>query len=478
MSTAAKLNLQRRHVQATARRVGRLARRELLPGRRALWPFAEEEFQWISYSFDRGAGHWICAFSDGIAGRWLPRHLESPDGRERWPVRSVRAPRPLAQAAARVSNQTLAGGVGTLAAIVSKAGHPEGLLALSAGHVMAGTGEASMRDTILVDGQFSAKLWNWMPVLGDLRPQTSIDAAVAELDAASARELMQRYPHLRATTTGELLFFDQPMSIQCAGQTLDAAYRGSYSGWVDVPEQIGEQDYWIEDGVTYQALGGITQPGDSGSALLDASGRIVGVHCAGAPNSEVNWNGLGCPIDAVFNLLGCAPLGRPPASPPSATIRTLVQAAAPAQAPRAGDGSPHSDVDVLARTLWGEARGEPDTHVAMSAVAHVVLNRLRKQTWWGRNITEVCRKRYQFSCWNPGDPNLTNLLALKRGEPLFEIAIDVAECAAAAPCRLSDDPTNGATHYYADTLRTVPSWAQGRSYCARIGHHLFFRDVP
>lgn len=467
----------RRHFQATARWLSRLVRHEDLPVRRTLWPYAEEGFEWISKTVEDGHAQWICAFADGVAGYRLPRYLESPDGRERWPVRCVRAARPIAQAAATCSNQTLAGGDGTLAAVVGMAGQPDRLLALSAGHVIAGRGEARLGDRILIDRQFSANLWNWMPVLGNSQPQTPIDAAVAELDPATARELMQRYPHLRASTTGTLLYFDQPMSIQCAGEPLDAAYRGSWSGWVDVPEQIGERDYWIENGVTYLAQPRTTQPGDSGSALLDAHSNLVGLHCAGAPDSGVNWNGLGCPIDAVLRLLRCVLLGGPSA-PPSPTVRTPLQAPAPAQTPRVGDGPPSDEVETLARTLWGEASGEPQTRLAMAAVAHVVLNRVSKQTWWGRNIAEVCRKRYQFSCWNPADPNLKRILNVKRGEPEFEIAVAVATDAAAVPCRLGGDPTHGATHYYAETQPTMPSWARGRSPCAHIGHHLFYRDIP
>ncbi len=67
------------------------------------------------------------------------------------------------------------------------------------------------------------------------------------------------------------------------------------------------------------------------------------------------------------------------------------------------------EADVLARTLWGEARSEG--HVGMEAVASVVLNRVKVardhggKYWWGANIVQVCQKPYQFSCWNRSDPN-------------------------------------------------------------------------
>ncbi|NSX07100.1 cell wall hydrolase [Pseudomonas lini] len=40
------------------------------------------------------------------------------------------------------------------------------------------------------------------------------------------------------------------------------------------------------------------------------------------------------------------------------------------------------------------------------------------------------------------------------------------------------DPTGGATHYYATTLPKAPAWTVGAKQTFRLGHHVFFRDVP
>ena len=61
------------------------------------------------------------------------------------------------------------------------------------------------------------------------------------------------------------------------------------------------------------------------------------------------------------------------------------------------------ETDILARTIYGEARGESIS--GMEAVASVVLNRVafanrRGRFWWGNSIAEVCRAPKQFSCWN------------------------------------------------------------------------------
>ena len=60
------------------------------------------------------------------------------------------------------------------------------------------------------------------------------------------------------------------------------------------------------------------------------------------------------------------------------------------------------------RTIWGEARGEGEP--GMTAVAHVLLNRL-KDGRWGTALGSVCLAPYQFSCWNIGDPNRARMLA-------------------------------------------------------------------
>jgi spore germination cell wall hydrolase CwlJ-like protein len=136
---------------------------------------------------------------------------------------------------------------------------------------------------------------------------------------------------------------------------------------------------------------------------------------------------------------------------------------------------PTEATDTLARTLWGEARGEGEA--GMIAVAAVVLNRLRISAehggryWWGCTIEGVCRARSQFSCWNPGDPNRAKLLAVDDGDPAFRMAKAVASDAIAG--RLSD-PTFGATTYKVASLPWPYSWGRPRLPLIEIGKHAFF----
>ena len=133
----------------------------------------------------------------------------------------------------------------------------------------------------------------------------------------------------------------------------------------------------------------------------------------------------------------------------------------------------YTHIDILARTLWGEARGEG--RAGMEAVASVILNRvaIAKQAggyWWGTTIFQVCQKPYQFSCWNTDDPNYAKIRSLTNADLFFVIAQRVARRAVFGTL---PDSTGGATHYHVAGLN--PKWAQRQTPTARIGRHVFYR---
>jgi N-acetylmuramoyl-L-alanine amidase len=134
----------------------------------------------------------------------------------------------------------------------------------------------------------------------------------------------------------------------------------------------------------------------------------------------------------------------------------------------------NSDADVLARTIYGEARGEG--YDGMKAVACVVLNRVAKPGWWGTDIKSVCLMSshgiHQFSCWNADDPNLPIIQAVTGDDDVFSTACGIAQLTASGDLV---DNTNGATNYYAKTLPEPPYWARGVQPCADIGNQLFFK---
>ena len=131
------------------------------------------------------------------------------------------------------------------------------------------------------------------------------------------------------------------------------------------------------------------------------------------------------------------------------------------------------EIDVLARTLWGEARGEGTK--GMEAVACVILNRVKVaedhgKYWWGNNIIQVCQKPYQFSCWNRSDPNFRKLQAVDDKDLYFATALRIARRAVINALK---DITEGATHYHTKSIN--PYWAKGEVPVASIGSHLFYK---
>lgn len=147
-----------------------------------------------------------------------------------------------------------------------------------------------------------------------------------------------------------------------------------------------------------------------------------------------------------------------------------------AVAARAPQGNRVDDaVDTLARTLWGEARGESVR--AMEAVAALVMNRVRRARerggwWWGGDVVSVCRKPDQFACWAVGAPEQAGLQAVTPADPVFAVCQRIARRAVAG---LLADPTGGATHLH--KAGETPDWAQGRCACAEFGTLLFYNDV-
>jgi spore germination cell wall hydrolase CwlJ-like protein len=135
-----------------------------------------------------------------------------------------------------------------------------------------------------------------------------------------------------------------------------------------------------------------------------------------------------------------------------------------------------NDRDILARTVWGEARGESLN--GQIAVAWTIRNRVNdgnSRSWWGEGYAGVCQKPYQFSCWNRSDPNFVYLSGVKQ-IPFREFA----QARIAADQVLDGkvpDPTGGATHYYATTMSKPPTWTRGAKHTLKLGHHMFFKDV-
>lgn len=134
-----------------------------------------------------------------------------------------------------------------------------------------------------------------------------------------------------------------------------------------------------------------------------------------------------------------------------------------------------ANISTLARTLWGEARGEG--YQGQQAVANVVMNRValceQHEHFGIGTIASACRAPWQFSAWNPGNPNLKPMLAADLTDPIFKQCWDIATLAANNQL---PDITNGATYY--KVIGTYAEWAEGQTPCAVIGKHEFYKDIP
>jgi len=137
------------------------------------------------------------------------------------------------------------------------------------------------------------------------------------------------------------------------------------------------------------------------------------------------------------------------------------------------------DIITLARTIYGEARGEY-THpsgglAALIGVANVVMNRTKAGGRFGDGVHNVCTRPYQFSCWNASDPNRSLISRLEKGSNLL---FDICYLTASEVARGSwPDLTKSSDHYHAPMER-LPAWAIGKKPVVTLGRHHFYKLIP
>ena len=133
----------------------------------------------------------------------------------------------------------------------------------------------------------------------------------------------------------------------------------------------------------------------------------------------------------------------------------------------------NADKTFLALTVWREARGE--SAQVQAGIAHVILNRVRRPSWWGRDVMSVLFKKWQFSSLtDPRDKQLTTWPTST--DPSWQQCLKIA-------CDVVDgqitNPVPGADSYYDISIPT-PNWATSQTFVAAIGRVRFYnldRDI-
>jgi hypothetical protein len=142
-----------------------------------------------------------------------------------------------------------------------------------------------------------------------------------------------------------------------------------------------------------------------------------------------------------------------------------------------------SAAEVLALTIWGEARNQPVE--GRIAVGSVIRNRLVSGRW-GHDYKAVCLAPWQFSCWTPkgGRANYDTVIAAAHAlrRPDGHRGPDLRECLWIADGLISGairDRVAGCCHYVTRELwhSHPPLWAKGMDPAIRLGDHVFFRGV-
>lgn len=367
--------------------------------------------------------------------------------------------------------------VGKVAALVRDRFDPDGHFILSCGHVLGGSTAARFGNRIEVvtsGGQLGeARLVQWAPVLADDVPRVGIDAGIARIGPDLIAAL--RTEELPSGIASEFRYDDEV--ILRRDPPVAGFLKTRWSGYLDIIGSDRTRDYFLENAIGYQTVLP-TEGGDSGTAVWTAKGGLLaGIH-VGAPIGDERWrsNAIFCPIDKIMDWFDIEPCLNDAGT-------GFMPADAKLPPPRAGVSSPQvvvygnsardTDIETVAQTLWGEARGEG--REGMAAVACVIGNRLARNMRGKTSLTAVCLDKYQFSCWNPNDPNLSRLDRVRRNpDESYRIARELATQLIDGQL---DDMTSGATHYYADSLRTPPYWAVGLRPCFTLGRHVFFNNV-
>jgi hypothetical protein len=405
---------------------------------------------------------------------WLPDSVEVPGACGAIPVRVDLASK------LRLQNGALSplvggdsvgradGTGGTFACLVRWAKDPAGLYLLSNAHVLAFAGitAPAVGDEIITPsidkggrpGQNRvASLANWTCFDSGLDLPNVADAAIARIDPGSVSSAIAKVGVPTGINTnlhvGMQVRMGTPAGISTGSiQCLDFGLNMPYA-----QPGAASRNFGFSGQVLCSPF---TIPGDSGAAILDDGLSVVGLHVAGSED-----NSLFTPIKSVFDTLELSLVTDVP--PGNANMAAVADQQLPLGF-KPAVGAYYKAVDTLARTLWGEARGEGES--GLVAVAAVVANRVHEQRTdqWGSTVEDVCLKSNQFDCWNPGAYR-NEVEAVGPQDPSFQLCLTISRNTLAGQIT---DPTNGANSYF-NPKYASPDWGMRPGIV--IGNQKFVR---
>lgn len=131
-----------------------------------------------------------------------------------------------------------------------------------------------------------------------------------------------------------------------------------------------------------------------------------------------------------------------------------------------------TDQFILALCIFREARGE--SLPAKAGMLAVIRNRASDPKYrWPRTTTGVITEPFQFSSFNPADPNAKVWPDVSLGPGGWQAWADCCDLVAAP---LEADPTNGATNYEATPDgKELPAWADPAKKTVQIGRTRFYK---
>lgn len=306
---------------------------------------------------------------------------------------------------------------------------------------------------------------------GEVAP---IDAATVLIEPRMAEWITLTLPQLLPSGVGGSLIRGEALALQTSRGVIGGRYSRSL-GTVSLETPDGSS-YLLAYAHGYLA-DQFPEGGDSGAALHDARGRLVGLHCGIYASPDGEFNALFCEIGAILARLQVTVV---------IAGQRISAEAAPAKASAVASTLPSPTagtvVETVARTIWAEAgRAGP---LAMEAVAHVIANRKAFGKWHGHEYIEVCLKPFQFPCWDRTSLTTRRLLPVEqplRLEPrerkAYAQAYELANKVVSSDLAGVIDPTKGATHYHPEWLAARPDWTKGKVPSLTTSGLVFYSNI-